>query len=175
MFVFSIVLFWRKFKRQATNEAEPTSCGFSEFFNWCQTMDGVFSYHILLPSIQYSKCYHLCVKWMKRAKHFWSWGLIWSWGTERAGDTFSVVWWMSSPGSLPFTLILNYMTLLISLQLMYMIYLLQIDSATWQHIPLRARPKHGPYYIRFLVFYSIFAFLGAPASSCSVEVGRSIQ
>lgn len=33
MFVFSIVLFWRKFKRQATNEAEPTSCGFSEFFN----------------------------------------------------------------------------------------------------------------------------------------------
>ena len=86
MFVFSIVLFWRKFKRQATNE--PTSCGFSEFFNWCQTMDGVFSYHILLPSIQYSKCYHLCVKWMKRAKQFWSWGLIWSWGTERAGDTF---------------------------------------------------------------------------------------
>ena len=88
MFVFSIVLFWRKFKRQATNEAEPTSCGFSVFFNWCQTMDGVFSYHILLPSIQYSKCYHLCVKWMKTAKHFWSWGLIWSWGTERAGDTF---------------------------------------------------------------------------------------
>ena len=57
---------------------------------------------------------------------------------------------MSSPGSLPFTLILNYKTLLISLQLMYMIYLLQIDSATWQHIPLRARPKHGLYYIRFL-------------------------
>lgn len=88
---------------------------------------------------------------------------------------FSVVWWISSPGSLPFTLILNYMTLQISLQLMYMIYLLQIDSATWQHIPLRARPKHGLYYIRFWVFYSIFAFLGAPASSCAVEVGRSIQ
>ena len=74
-------------KIQATSHW-PTSCGFSEFFNWCQTMDGVFSYHILLPSIQYSKCYHLCVKWMKRAKHFWSGRLIWSWGTERAGDTF---------------------------------------------------------------------------------------
>ena len=37
------------------------------------------------------------------------------------------------------------MTLLISLQLMYMIYLLQIDSATWQRIPLRVDPKHGLY------------------------------
>ena len=173
MFVFSIVLFWRKFKRQATNE--PTSCGFSEFFNWCQTMDGVFSYHILLPSIQYSKCYHLCVKWMKRAKHFWSWGLIWSWGTEGAGDTFLSSLMNEQSWITSIYLILNYVTLLISLQLMYMIYLLQIDSATWQHIPLRARPKHGLYYIRFWVFYSIFAFLGAAASSCSVEVGRSIQ
>lgn len=173
MFVFSIVLFWRKFKRQATNE--PTSCGFSELFNWCQTMDGVFSYHILLPSIQYSKCCHLCVKWMKRAKHFWSWGLIWSWGTERAGDTFLSSLMNEQSWITSIYLILNYMTLLISLQLTYMIYLLQIDSATWQHIPLRARPKHGLYYIRFWVFYSIFAFLGAPASSCSVEVCRSIQ
>ena len=103
------------------------------------------------------------------------------------------------------------MTSLISLQLMYMIYLLQIDSATWQHISLRAHPKHGLYqsrtsslrpllrmrawrnerslvkgnedagyeggsiYIRFWVFYSIFAFLGVPASGCSVEVGRFIK
>ena len=37
------------------------------------------------------------------------------------------------------------MTLLIWLQLMYMIYLLQIDSATWQHIPLRVDPNHGLY------------------------------
>ena len=42
------------------------------------------------------------------------------------------------------------MTLLISLQLMYMIYLLQIDSATWQHIPLRVDPKQIGLYIPYL-------------------------
>ena len=69
---------------------------------------------------------------------------------------FSVVWWMSSPGSLPFTLILNYVTLLISLQLMYMIYLLQIDSATWQHFHYARVPSmvyiifDFEFFIRFL-------------------------
>ena len=63
---------------------------------------------------------------------------------------------MSSPGSLPFTLILNYVTLLISLQLMYMIYLLQIDSATWQHFHYARVPSmvyiifDFEFFIRFL-------------------------
>lgn len=151
------------------------ACGFSEFFNWCQTMDGVFSYHILLPSIQYSKCYHLCVKWMKRAKHFWSWGLIWSWGTEGAGDNF-------------FSSLMNEQSWITSIYLNFKLRDLADFATVNVHdifaanrlchvaaLPLRARPKHGLYYIRFWIFYSIFAFLGAPASSCSVEVGRSIQ